>query len=243
MLSKPRGRVWIAGLLRRCKSGKFPSFLLIYSFSLSCWLLALRFVLRSLWTKMVGHHSITELDAVHLIRIDWLPLYLVIEKRYIREKIYWVLKKRYIEYENLSIREEICWVWWGSKCWRSIESNMEILTTCEECRYCKRTHKNAWNTYCMLAFKLPAPTLFNIERLGQSEEARMKPTAGGSFSHFLWYSMSILCGSRVQGWKQACLGLHIQRVRSAVIVKKLITTRELSIVYLQSYSQPQLCSM
>lgn len=36
----------------------------------------------------------------------------------------------------------------------------------------------------MLAIKLPAPNLFNVERLGQSEEASIKATVDGSFSYF-----------------------------------------------------------
>ena len=35
----------------------------------------------------------------------------------------------------------------------------------------------------MLAVILPVPILFNVERLGQDEEASVKPTAGGLFSH------------------------------------------------------------
>lgn len=36
----------------------------------------------------------------------------------------------------------------------------------------------------MLAVKLPAPTLFNVKRLDQSEETGIKQTAGGLFSYF-----------------------------------------------------------
>lgn len=53
--------------------------------------------------KNGSHHSIIGLDAVHQIRINWLQLYFIMEKRYIREEIYLVLEKRYIKYDNLSM--------------------------------------------------------------------------------------------------------------------------------------------
>ena len=42
----------------------------------------------------------------------------------------------------------------------------------------------------MLVDKLQASTLFIIERLGQSEEAGMKPSTYSLFSHFWLYSKS-----------------------------------------------------
>ena len=38
----------------------------------------------------------------------------------------------------------------------------EILTICEKCRYCKKTHNNALTTYYTLAAKPVAPTLLDI---------------------------------------------------------------------------------
>ncbi len=100
--------------------------------------------------------------------------------------------------------EEIYGVWWGPECWCSLVRSMEkiLLTTCEEYWYCNRTHNNAWTIYFRLALKHPTPTLvlFNVKRLlGQSQEAGMKPSAGGSIiSHFWCYSMSSLYGSRLK---------------------------------------------
>lgn len=48
-------------------------------------MLAISFTFYSLepLDKTVSHHSITRLNAKYLIRIRWLPLYLIIKKRYI----------------------------------------------------------------------------------------------------------------------------------------------------------------
>ena len=76
---------------------------------------------------------------------------------------------------------------------------MEISTMREKFKYYKKIYNNALTTFCMLAVKLLAPTLFNIEIFDQSEEAGMKPTASRSFSH----SGNILVchDSKVQGLK------------------------------------------
>ncbi len=101
-------------------------------------------------------------------------------------------------------KEEIYGVWWGPEYWHLVVKCMaEILPTMhEECRYYKRTHNNVLTTYFTLALKHPAPTLvlYNIERLlGQNQEAGIKPTPGGLIiSHFRWYSMSCLYGSRLK---------------------------------------------
>ncbi len=69
----------------------------------------------------------------------------------------------------------------------------------EESKYYKKTYNNVWTTYCMLGVKLPALTQFNVESLGQSDEAGMKPTVDGLIiSHFRWYSMSSLYGSKLK---------------------------------------------
>ncbi len=69
----------------------------------------------------------------------------------------------------------------------------------EKCKYYKKTYNNVWIIYYTLAVKFPALTQYNVKRLGQSKEAGIKPTVGGSLiSHFLWYSISCLYSSRLK---------------------------------------------
>lgn len=61
---------------------------------------------------------------------------------------------------------------------------MKILKIHEECKYCRRKYNKVWATYCTLTVKLLAPTLFNIEKVGQNKEFRIKPTMGDSISYY-----------------------------------------------------------
>ena len=90
---------------------------------------------------------------------------------------------------------------WDDKNDKTVEKSPSLkksTKTTKKCRYCKKTYNNARTTYFALAVKLLAPFLFNIEKLAQNKEAEIKPTVGGSFSHFQWYSVLILSDSSVQ---------------------------------------------